>query len=161
MQICRQARIAAQAECPKPKWLAFFKTNCAALFQTALLLTADPDTAEASIAATLESVDTSGPPEEDELAYLHRAVVIQAIQRSEGQSALPINARSMIQAGLWPVLQLDRSPRTCFVLRTLLGYTISSCAQLLGIDEAGVRHLLRTAICQLSQIVLANNPGVV
>lgn len=161
MQICRQARTLPQAECPQPTWLVFLKANCAALFQTALLLTADPDTAEASIAATLESVDISRSLEEDELANLHTAVVIQAIQKSEDQSVLPVSARSMIQAGLWPVLQLDRSPRTCFVLRTLLGYTITSCAQLLGIDEAGVRHLLRTAICQLSQIVLANNSGAV
>lgn len=153
MEICRKAQIAAQTECSELAWLFFLKANCAALLQTALLLTADPDRAEASIVAALKSVDTSRPPEKDELGNLHAAVVIEAIQKSEGRP-VPTSARWMIQAGLWPVLQLDPLPRNCFVVRALLGYSISSCAQSFGIDEARVRHLLRTAICQLNQIAL-------
>jgi hypothetical protein len=55
----------------------------------------------------------------------------------------------MLQPGLLPVLQLERFPRVCFVLLMLVGYPTSACAGMLGIDEGGVKVLLRVAVLQL------------
>jgi DNA-directed RNA polymerase specialized sigma24 family protein len=43
-------------------------------------------------------------------------------------------------------MQIERLPRTCFVLRLLLGYSRRVCAHLLGIEESKVEALLQTAI---------------
>ena len=55
----------------------------------------------------------------------------------------------MLQPGLLPVLQLERFPRVCFVLRMLFGYATSACAGMLGIDEGSVKVLLQEALLQL------------
>lgn len=158
--MCRQVRITTDAEYPEHTWIDFLKANCAALFQSALLLTADPEAAEASVAATLESIDVSRPPEAGELASLQKAVAMLGIRESACDSFVEVGrVQAMIQAGLWPVLQVERSPRACFVLRILLGCATSCCAQALGIDEAGVTNLLRLGILQLRESLVGSNSG--
>jgi hypothetical protein len=131
-------------------WMAFIRANCAALFQTALLLSADAEIAESGMLAAVASVDISRPPAPDELFVLQRVVAMQTLRQIRSNlEATSANARSLLQAGLWPVLHLEQRPRICFVLCLLLGYTNSSCAQILGIQEETVRELLRVATRQL------------
>ena len=154
MQQSLEAPVQPPADgCPKA-WTRFFQVHCDQLFQTALLLSADPDEAEASIAATLGSVDFSKPPTESELVILQEKIARQTIQNAAASESPKIfEARSLLQDGLQPVLQIQRFPRVCFVLRMLLGYATSSCAQMLSIDETAVRTLLRIAVLQLHATV--------
>jgi hypothetical protein len=131
-------------------WKDVFQTNLDALFQLALLLTADSREAEANLATVVSTLDFSKQPDEDALAVLQTAVAQQSIEsRGAIFSAGTVEARSMLQPGLLPVLQLERFPRVCFVLRMLLGYATSACAGMLGIEEDGVKVLLRAAVLQL------------
>ena len=110
-------------------WREFYRANGDSLFQTALLLSADPDMAEAALTSDIDSINASEPPGKDEFLTLQTSVVRHSV-RSLGTkiSAKRVRARSMLQVGLRPVLQLGNAPRVCLVLRLLLGYTISSCA---------------------------------
>jgi hypothetical protein len=131
-------------------WGELFRTNRAALFQQALLLTADSREAEANLAAVISTLDLSKPPDEDALAVVQAALARQSIEGCEIISSEGVaGARSMIQPGLLPVLQLERSLRICFVLRILFGHSTTTCAEMLGIDEGGVKLLLRVAVLQL------------
>ncbi len=144
-------------DCPKT-WKTFFQVHWDALFQTALLLSADPDEAEASIAATLDMVDLSKPPADSQFFILQDELVRRTIQAAQLSASPKISeAGSLLQAGLHPVLQIERFPRVCFVLRTLLGYATSACAQMLGIEEAAVRTLLRVAFSQLHNTVMGSS----
>jgi hypothetical protein len=53
---------------------------------------------------------------------------------------------SMLQPGLWPLMQIERVSRTYFTLRLLLGYPRRVCAQLLDVEESKIETLLQTAI---------------
>jgi hypothetical protein len=132
------------------RWKELFQANLDTLFELALLLTADPQEAEANLAGVIDALDLSKQPEEDALAVIRTALVRQTI-RSGGaiSSAGAAGAQSMLQPGSLPVLQLERFPRVCFVLRMLFGYATSACAGMLGIDEGGVKMLLRVAVLQL------------
>jgi hypothetical protein len=131
-------------------WKDVFQANLDALFQLALLLTADPQEAEAHLAAVISTLDYSKPPDEDALAVIHAALARQSVGSGGIMSSAGVaGARSMLQRGLLPVLQLEHFPRVCFVLRMLFGYATSACAGMLGIDEGGVRVLLRVAVLQL------------
>lgn len=137
-------------------WMAFIRANCAALFQTALLLSADAEIAESAMLAAFASVDISRPPAPDEFVLLQRAVATQTLKRIKSNlEATSANACSLLQAGLRPVLQLEQVPRICFVLCLLLGYNTSSCAQILGLQEETVREHLRRAT---SELHLATKP---
>ena len=118
-------------------------------------MSADPDVAEAALTSDIDSIDASEPPGKDELLTLQTSVVRHSI-RSLGTktSAKRVRARSMLQVGLRPVLQLDNAPRVCLVLRLLLGYTISSCAQMLGMAEKDVTRLVRVGTRQLHRAVV-------
>jgi hypothetical protein len=141
------SRSSAQNGCG---WPAFIRANCPALFQTALLLAADAEIAESGMLAAIERVDISRPPAADEFSVLQRAVATQTLQRIRSNlDATSGNARSLLQAGLRPVLQLEQLPRICFVLCLLLGYTTSSCAQMLRIQQDTVRNFLRVATSEL------------
>ena len=131
-------------------WKDVFQTNLDALFQVALLLTADPQEAEANLATVISTLDFSKQPDKDALAVIQAALARLSIG-SGGiiSSAGAAEARSLLQPGLLPVLQLERSSRVCFVLRMLFGYATSACAGMLGIDEGGVKLLLRVAVLQL------------
>jgi hypothetical protein len=142
------------------EWTQFISINGNALFQIALLLSGDASTAEAALANGMEDLDTSRPPGEDAAAEWEKAVVIRSVQISTassftGNHSLP----SLLQPGLWPVMQIERYPRICFVLRMLLGYAASFCAQMLGIEENGIQPLLRTAVVRLHQNDMANSVG--
>jgi hypothetical protein len=137
-------------------WMAFIRANGSALFQTALLLAADAEIAESGMLAAVASVDISRPPAPDELFALQRGVATQTLKRiRSNQDTTSANARSLLQAGLQPVLQLEQLPRICFVLCLLLGYTNSSCAQILKIQKKTVRELLQVATRELH---LASKP---
>jgi hypothetical protein len=127
-----------------------FQANLDALFQMALLLTADSQEAEANLTTVISALDFSKRPDKDALAVIETALARQSIE-SDGMisPAGAAGAQSMLQPGLLPVLQLERFPRVCFVLRMLLGYATSTCAGMLGIDEAGVKVSLRVAVFQL------------
>jgi hypothetical protein len=131
-------------------WKDVFQGNLDALLELALLLTADSQKAEANLATVISTVDFSEQTDEDALAVIKAALACQSIG-SGGiiSSTGAAEARSMLQPGLLPVLQLERSPRVCFVLRMLFGYATSTCARMLGIDEGGVRVLLRVAVLEL------------
>jgi hypothetical protein len=134
------------------------KANLDSLFQTALLLTAEPETAEESLASSLDGVDLSALPQENSFAILKEAIVLRSVQSARLLSPSDTaNARSMLQPGLWPVLQIDRQPRVCFVLRMLLGYATSSCAQMLAIEEQVVKAALQNGILQLQHAMTAND----
>lgn len=135
-------------------WRKFFQVHSDALFQTALLLSADPDEAEASMAATLDTIDLSKPPAESEVLTLQEGLARRTIQNAQASASPKVSeASSLLQVGLQPVLLIERLPRLCFVLRTLLGYATSTCAQMLGLEETGVRTLLRIAMLQLHSTV--------
>jgi hypothetical protein len=98
-------------------WICFLKANCDALFQIALLLSADPKVAETSVVAGIDSVDLTRPPGEEQLAALQKAVAIQAIRNTMADDSLAsLRARSMLQTGLWSVLQSNtsRAPASFF-----------------------------------------------
>ena len=155
MQSSSGTRDLLQADKYRQTWMDFFRAHRDALFQTALLLSADPDTAEAGMASAIDVVDMSEAPEKADWAILQDIVARQTIQSVNRVAPRQIaKARSMLQSGLWPVLQLEQSPRVCLVLRMLLRYATSSCAQMLGIEEVGVRTLLRLAILQLQRAVV-------
>ncbi len=146
-----------EEDCPKA-WKSFLQAHFSELFQTALLLSADPEEAEASVAAALDSIDLSKPPAETEFLILQDRLARQTIQNTHPSDASKTSeARSLLQGGLQPVLQIERFPRLCFVLRTLLGYATSSCAQMLGIEEPAVRTFLRIAVLQLHNSVAATS----
>jgi hypothetical protein len=89
-------------------------------------------------------------------AILKTAIVLRSVQSAPPFSPSDTaNARSMLQPGLWPVLQIERQPRLCFVLRMLLGYATSSCAQMLAIEEQAVKALLQNALLQLQHAMTA------
>jgi DNA-directed RNA polymerase specialized sigma24 family protein len=60
----------------------------------------------------------------------------------------------MLHPWLLPVIQIERFPRICFVLRVLLGYSTALCAQILGVEERHVRMLFQMAALQLEQKIL-------
>ncbi len=162
MQSIDRVQAPPQADSCQEAWRSLLKTNCDALFQIALLLSADPETAEASVVAGIDRVDMSGPPEKEQLAILQKAIALQAIEGGRLIAAPDIaDARAILQTGLWPVLQIDRFPRACFVLRMLLGYATSSCGQMLGIDDGAVRTFLRIAIMQLHRAVIGGDAATV
>jgi hypothetical protein len=139
-------------------WGTLLMENCNSLFQTALLLSADPDVAEASVAATIKAIDLRLPPGQDELLNLQRTVASETLERLDNISAghLPA-AEAMLQAGLRPLLQVDQFPRIYFVLRVLLRLAVSSSAEMLGMEEAHAQALLQTALRQLCQASQQSN----
>ena len=92
------------------RWKDLFQANLASLFELALLLTADPQEAEARLVGALDTVDFSKQPDEDALPVLRMAIARQSTGTDGAvSSAGAVEARSMLRAGLLPVLQLERS----------------------------------------------------
>ena len=132
------------------RWNDVFQANLAALFQMALLLTADSQAAEDDLATVITTFDVSKRPDDDALPVIRAALARQSIGSVRVISPVGVaGSRSMLQPALLPVLQLERFPRFCFVLRMLFGYATSVCAGMLGIDEGSVKVLLRIAVLQL------------
>jgi len=127
--------------------IEFLELHSNAMFQVALLLSADVYTAEAALLNSIDELEIRRPPRQGDLDAWQYAVVARSIATcTTERSGVDVRYRSMLQPGLWPVMQIERLPRTCFVLRLLLGYSRRVCAHLLGIEESKVETLLQTAI---------------
>jgi hypothetical protein len=150
----KSQRLSSRSSYSNPKngraWMAFISVNCAALFQTALLLAADVEIAESAILAAVVKVDISRLPGSDELFFLQRTVATETLKRIRSNlEPASENASPFVQTGLRRVLRLEQSARICFVLRILLGYSSSSCAKTLGLQEETVSALLSVATGEL------------
>ncbi len=138
-------------------WLELFRANLNELFELALLLTADPLRAEAGVTRSIESLDVFAQPD---IKILKKTVALHSTSEGSVRSTLGTShARSMLRQGLWPVLQVARSPRACFVLKVLMGYGTSACAGMLGIEQHAISTLLRMAILRLNSAVIASELG--
>jgi hypothetical protein len=147
MTLSTEAASFESTDRPRQTWADLWQANLNALFQMALLLTADPREAEENLIGVIETVDMSQQPGDDALATLQMAVARHAIRRLEAGLRRGIaEARSMLQADLLPVLQVEPYPRFCFVLRILVGYATSTCAGMLGVNEGTVSLLLRASL---------------
>ena len=149
MQSWNEGRSQAQLDTnsSEREWIEFLELSSNAMFQVALLLSVDVYTAEAALLNSIDELEITRAPRKGDLAAWQHAVVARSIAtRTTEQSGLDLLYRSMLQPGLWPVMQIERLPRTCFVLRLLLGYPRPVCAQLLGIEESKIEQLLETAI---------------
>jgi hypothetical protein len=134
------------------EWRDFFKIHCNALFQTALLLTADAVAAEVALTRSIEELDIACSPGQTSLASWKKAVVMRSIETLQLSASPPDPiTRFMLQPGVQRVIEIERSPRICFVLRILLGHTTAFCAQMLGVEERGVLALLQMAMIQLQE----------
>ena len=132
------------------EWADFLEVNSSAMFQLALLLSADSHAAELALLKSVDDLEIARPPRNSDLAAWQHAVVTQSISVPEtATSAADQLSFNRLQPGLWPVIQIDRFPRICLVLRLFLGYPRAACAQFLGIDESNLEELLRTAIEKL------------
>ena len=154
MQSLNGERSQAQLETNRSEreWIDFLELNSNAMFQLALLLSADDYTAEVSLLNSIDELELTRPPRYGDLAAWQRAVVVRSIATPAKQKpGVDLRYRSTLQPGLWPVMQIERLPRTCFVLRLLLGYARPVCAQLLGIPQSKIEGLLQTAIHMLRQ----------
>ena len=157
------------------EWRDFLQENSNRLFQTALLLSADSHIAETALTGSIEDLDVSRAPGRNTRAVWEKAVVIRSVEELHKPSSGPgvtgqakviraisvqsISVQSMLQPGLWPVVQIERSPRLCFILRMLLGYAITSCVQILGIEESRIYALLEMAAIQLNKNQLQQEPA--
>ncbi len=151
------------------EWRDFLQENCKRLFQTALLLSADSHIAETALIESIEDLNLSQPPGRNTRAVWEKAVVMRSVElqktlsepgvtdQVKGVRAIPV--QSMLQPGLRAVVQIERSPRTCFILRILLGYATTSCVQILGIDESRIYVLLQMAAIQLNKDQLQQEPA--
>ncbi len=136
-------------------WADVFASNLDRLFQTALLLVADPDEAENTLRKAIGDLDMSKPPAQDAIATVTRYIVVNSVPIKKPLSSVPITTvRRMLHPALSPILRLTNAPRVCFVLLILLGYATSSCAQILGLEEHVVRMLLHLALLQLRSAVM-------
>ena len=132
---------------PEREWTDFLEVNSNAMFQLALLLSGDAYTVEVALLNSIDELEVTRQPRHGDLAAWQHAVVVRSIVTPAKQkSGVDLLYRSTLQPGLWPVMQIERLPRTCFVLRLLLGYPGPVCAQLLGIEESKIETLLETAI---------------
>jgi DNA-directed RNA polymerase specialized sigma24 family protein len=137
------------------EWKKFIDRYSKAMFQTALLLAANPRGAEAALITSMDELDISRPPETHDLPIWEETVVKLSVGTpemlsTEGDGSL---ACSLLQPALRPVIQLDRLPRICFVLQLLLGYTTEACAAVLGVKESEVPVLVAEAATKLPQTI--------
>lgn len=116
-----ETQIRSDTRTCEQEWRDFFKINCNALFQTALLLTADAVTAEVALTKTIEELDMARSPAQTSLAAWRETVVMRSIETVQLSASPPDpRTRFMLQPGLQPVIEIERFPRICFVLRMLL-----------------------------------------
>ena len=152
-----ETQIRSDTRGSEQEWRDFFKTNWNALFQTALLLTADAATAEVALTKSIEELDMARSPGQTSLGAWKTTVVMRSIETVQRSASAPDPVtRLMLQPGVQPVIEIERSPRICFVLRMLLGYTNAFCAQMLGMEESDIRMLFQMAVIQLQEKVVAN-----
>jgi hypothetical protein len=134
------------------EWRNFVNVNGKTMFQIALLLSGDACAAEEALINGVDKLNVSRPPEPDDLAIWEKTVVMRSIEMSDtSSSAACLHAQSMLRPELLPVIRIEQCPRICFVLRLLLGYSATSCAQMLDIDESEIPLLLQKAAIQIQQ----------
>jgi hypothetical protein len=131
------------------EWKEFVHVNGNEIFQIALLLCGGAQPAETTVIARLDDLDVSRPPGKDDLAVWQRAVVMRSVRTADWLLEADLSTLSMLQPGLWPVMQIAGRSRICFVLQMLLGYAAASCAQMLDIEERAAPALLGEAVIQL------------
>jgi hypothetical protein len=135
-------------------WVQLFRENLNKLFEVALLITADPMMAEASVTRSIEDLDFSMAPD---IHTLQDGVVFHSIKIDGTSSETGATvARSMLRKELWPVLRVTRAVRACFTLKVLMGYGRLACARMLGIDEQLMTALLKIAILQVQSAMIAS-----
>ena len=130
-------------------WKSLLEANLDRLFQTALLLTADPCRAELALTQAIEHFDLSAPPSPDAIKRIELEIVFHGFQAGPPPSpALTARTRTMIQPGLWPILQLPPDLRACFVLIVMLRCRSSVCASLAysKTDDGTVGRWLHSAV---------------
>ncbi len=145
-------------ECFEHEWKSFVSQNSRAVFQTALLITADPKEAEAALVAGVNDFDLSRQPQPDDLQIWEEAIVKLSVAACR---PAPPNGEAgpvypLLQRALWPVVQLANLPRFCFVIRLLLGYSIKRCANILGVQESEIPALIAEAAVQLRDTTAAS-----
>jgi hypothetical protein len=135
---------------PEREWTDFLEVNSNAMFELALLLSGDAYTAEVALLNSIDELEITRQPRYGDLPAWQHAVVVRSIATAAKQkSGVDLLYRSTLQPGLWPLMQIERLPRTCFVLCLLIGYPRPMCAQLLGIPQSRIERLLQTAIHML------------
>lgn len=98
---------------------------------TAHLLTGSLERAEQAV---VEGINSWNPDQEPEAALFDR--VVEAAAARVGIRQIPsASDDSYLPQELRPILKLPPKPRSCFVLRTLLGLPSKVCAGLLGLDS--------------------------
>jgi hypothetical protein len=129
------------------------RTDIAEQFRTALLISADPDTAEDVVARSIAECDAADLQHESRRQNWRDSVVARSIEAS---TAFPVAtgklAATYLTPRLRPVVFIDLKPRICFVLRLLLGYSKAECAGMMRIRESEVGPLLVNALVQLQEI---------
>src|SRR5258707_2040351 len=101
MALNEDVRILSSKGGYQERWKDLFQANLVLLFELALLLTADPQEAEAHLAGAIDTLDFSRQPDEDALAVLRMAVALQSTGTAGAVSpAGAVEARSMLRAGL-------------------------------------------------------------
>src|SRR5258707_3048617 len=109
MALNEDVRILSSKGGYQERWKDLFQANLDALFELALLLTADPREAEANLALAIDALDCSKPPEENASKVLQIAVARQSI-RNAGPGFAAVEARSMLQSALLPLFTVERLP---------------------------------------------------
>jgi hypothetical protein len=119
-------------------------------FVMAHLLTASREQAEA---ASLKAIDVWNPETESAEALLRHGVDA-ALRRRQvpPETTDSVAGSSYLPVALQAVLKLPPSPRKCFALRVLGGFSSVDCAQLLHLPPSAVEKYTRTAVVHLAKL---------
>jgi hypothetical protein len=136
---------------------SYLRIGVAAHFRTALLISADPSTAEKVLASSIAECDAVNLRHDSGRRIWRDTVVARSVEAS---APFPVAMGGLVAAylppGLRPVAFIDTQPRICFVLRLLLGYSKAACAGMMRIRESEVGPLLANALVQLHEISKAS-----
>jgi hypothetical protein len=103
MQSSNGARSQAQLDTnsSEPEWIDFLELNSNAMFQLALLLSADVHTAEVALLNSIDELEITRPPRQGDFAAWQHAVVAQSMAtRARQKSGVDLHYRSKLQPGL-------------------------------------------------------------
>ena len=118
------------------------KPSLASAFCTALLLTADVESAEAAVLEAIENSDC------DPLhGVSFRDVIELSVDQAPGVPAQCADSR--VPAELQEVLRLSSRLRHCFVLRILLKFSRHACAEILRLHVRQVDRYTCEALASL------------
>jgi hypothetical protein len=125
-------------------WRQFVLKHGNWLFQAALLLAADPATAEKALLHSVRQIDPDSSPSGADLEWIQESLIEYCIVavRSFASTTRQIPV-DMLPPELYAVIQIGLDPRMCFVLRCLcLAMSIRIFAQILRSHarDGGERH---------------------